>query len=141
MRIAGTVPTRGMRCGPIEPPEALRSSPCIKPSDSERPSGRAAKRFRPSPAPAEQGAASLLTAAEGDDESLESWQEPGPYDPAGRLGPWEDRRAAGKAVRRRVPREAHAEWQAPADRPDPVSALLASNEGRQSELLPLRMGR
>jgi hypothetical protein len=57
------------------------------------------------------------------------------------LGPWEDRRAAGKAVRSRVPREAHAEWQAPADRPDPVSALLASNEGRQSELLPLRMGR
>src|SRR5471032_3052161 len=68
-----------------------------KPSDSEPPSGRAAKRFRPSPAPAEQGAASLLTAAEGDDESLESWQEPGPYDPAGRLAPWEDRRAAGKA--------------------------------------------
>jgi len=101
-------------------------------------SARAAARPRPSQIPADQGAA---TAAEGDDSGLESWQEPGPYDPAGRLGPWEDRRAAGKAVRSRVPREAHAEWQAPADRPDPVSALLASNEGRQSEFLPLRMRR
>ena len=40
-----------------------------------------------------------------------------------------------------VPREAHAEWQPPADRPDPVTTLLASNQGRQSELLPLRMTR
>src|SRR5439155_27195716 len=87
---------------------------------------------------ADQGAAS---AAEGPDKSLESWQEPGPYDPAGRLGSWEERRAAGKAVRGRVPREAHAEWQPPADRPDPVGTLLASNEGRQGELLPLRMER
>jgi len=78
---------------------------------------------------------------EGDDKTLESWQEPGPYDPAGGVGPWEERRAAGKAVRSCVPRAAHAEWQTPPDRPDPVTTLLASNEGRQSELLPLRMGR
>src|SRR5471030_2112772 len=75
-------------------------------------SNQYAKRLRPSPAPANQGAAS---AADGDDKSLDSWQEPGPYDPAGRLGPWEDRRAAGKAVRSRAPREAHAEWRPPAD--------------------------
>jgi uncharacterized protein (DUF2252 family) len=109
-----------------------------KTSDAKSLLDRKAKKTRLHHAPADQGAAS---AAESDDNSLESWQEPGPYDPAGRLGPWEERRAAGRTVRDRVPREAHAEWQPPADRPDPVSVLLASNEGRQSELLPLRMGR
>ena len=48
---------------------------------------------------------------------------------------------AGKAVRGRVPGEAHAEWHPPADRPDPVVTLQASNAGRQPELLPLRMAR
>jgi uncharacterized protein (DUF2252 family) len=111
-----------------------------KSSNSKPVAGTTAKRISPSPAPApaDQGTASP---AEGDDKSLESWQEPGPYDPAGGVGPWKERRATGKAVRGRVPREAHAEWQPPADRPDPVSTLLASNEGRQSELLPMRMGR
>jgi len=80
-------------------------------------------------------------AAEGDDKSLESWQEPGPYNPAVRVGPWEERRAAGKAVRGRVPRAAQAEWRPPPDRPDPVTTLLVSNQGRQSKLLPLRMAR
>ena len=86
---------------------------------------------------ADHGAAD---AAEGGGKNLESWQDPGPYDPALRLGPWEERRAAGKAIRGYVPCAAHAEWQPPADRPDPVTTLLASNVGRQSELLPLRMG-
>ncbi len=109
-----------------------------KSSDSKPVSRRAVRRVRPAPAPADQSAAS---AAEPDDKNLESWQEPGPYDPAGGVGPYPERRAAGKAVRGRVPRESHAEWKPPADRPDPVTTLLASNEGRQSELLPLRMGR
>jgi uncharacterized protein (DUF2252 family) len=109
-----------------------------KSSNSKPRSGRTATRLRPSPALVDDGVAS---AAEENDTSLESWQEPGPYDPTGRLGPYPERRAAGKAVRGSVPRAAHAPWQPPADRPDPVSTLLASNKGRQSELLPLRMGR
>ena len=72
---------------------------------------------------------------------LESWQEPGPYDPDVGLGPYKERHAAGKALRRRVPREAHAEWNPPADRPDPIDLLIASNDGRQAQFLPLRMGR
>jgi uncharacterized protein (DUF2252 family) len=107
-------------------------------SDSRSLLGGTDNRRRASQAPVSQEAAS---AAEGNDQSLESWQEPGPYDPAGQWGPYAERRAAGKAVRDRVPREAHALWQPSTDRPDPVSTLLASNEGRQSELLPLRMER
>ena len=33
---------------------------------------------------------------------------------------WKDRRAAGRDLRKVVPRSAHAEWAPPADRPDPV---------------------
>jgi uncharacterized protein (DUF2252 family) len=40
-----------------------------------------------------------------------------------------------------VPRESHADWSAPSDRPDPVATLLATNEGRQADLVPLRMAR
>jgi hypothetical protein len=36
---------------------------------------------------------------------------------------WESRRAAGKALRKRTPREDHALWIAPTDRPDPVAAV------------------
>ena len=82
-----------------------------------------------------------LREIKGFDIGLDTWQEPVPYDPARELGPYLARRAAGKAVRRRVPREALAEWKPPADRPDPVSVLLASNEGRIPELIPLRMAR
>jgi uncharacterized protein (DUF2252 family) len=108
-----------------------------KSSDSKPISGSTAQQFLPSSLPTDPGA----SASEGIDKSLDSWQEPGLYDPAGRLGPYPERRAAGKAIRGRVPREAHSQWLPPADRPDPVSTLQASNEGRQSELLPLRMER
>jgi uncharacterized protein (DUF2252 family) len=54
---------------------------------------------------------------------------------------WETRRAEGKALRKRTPREDHAIWIAPPDRPDPVTTVIASNRGRQPEFVPLRMSR
>jgi uncharacterized protein (DUF2252 family) len=55
--------------------------------------------------------------------------------------PWKTHRAAGKALRDELPRESHAEWRPPKNRPDPVATVLASNIGRQEHLIPLRMGR
>jgi uncharacterized protein (DUF2252 family) len=55
--------------------------------------------------------------------------------------PWELRRQEGKEVRRRVPRESHAEWKPGKTRPDPVETVQANNRGRQAKLVPLRMGR
>ena len=47
----------------------------------------------------------------------------------------------GKQRRGKVPRESHAEWIPPKNRPNPVDTVLASNKSRQQELVPLRMGR
>ncbi|MFD3805197.1 DUF2252 domain-containing protein [Streptomyces sp. NPDC058611] len=47
----------------------------------------------------------------------------------------------GKALRGRVPRSAHAAFEAPADRPDAVRAVEESNAGRVAELTPIRVGR
>ena len=55
--------------------------------------------------------------------------------------PVSERRAAGKAARKRVPRGAQGEWQPPADRPDPVAWMRATNEGRLAEFIPHRVGR
>jgi uncharacterized protein (DUF2252 family) len=63
------------------------------------------------------------------------------FDLGSELVPWEQRREEGKALRRRVPREAHAEWKPGAQRPDPLRLLAQSNKGRQAQLVPLRMGR
>jgi Uncharacterized protein conserved in bacteria (DUF2252) len=63
------------------------------------------------------------------------------YDLGRKTEPWEKRHEEGKKLRRVVPRESHAEWQQPRNRPDPVKTVLASNKGRQAELIPLRMGR
>ena len=52
-----------------------------------------------------------------------------------------ERRAEGKALRDDVPREAHGGWKPPKDRRNPVEILLASNEGRLPELVPIRHGR
>jgi uncharacterized protein (DUF2252 family) len=52
-----------------------------------------------------------------------------------------ERYAAGKALRGQVPREAHAAWEPPAGRRDPVVLLEESNEGRIPELIPLRYQR
>ena len=53
----------------------------------------------------------------------------------------DERYAAGKAIRARVPREQHGKWKAPRNRPNPVDLLVASSEGRVPELIPIRYGR
>jgi uncharacterized protein (DUF2252 family) len=58
-----------------------------------------------------------------------------------KIVPWEKRHAAGKELRRKVPRESHAMWAPWKGRPDPLKLLAASNKGRQANLIPLRMGR
>lgn len=57
------------------------------------------------------------------------------------LEPVAERVRMGQALRNDCPREAHAEWKAPAKRPDPLDLLALSNRGRQAHLVPLRMGR
>jgi uncharacterized protein (DUF2252 family) len=46
----------------------------------------------------------------------------------------------GRLLRKEVPRRDHAGWKAPHDR-DPVATVLASNDGRLPDLVPIRMGR
>lgn len=52
-----------------------------------------------------------------------------------------DRKATGRALRAIVPRREHADWVAPADRPDPISVLTATDASRLADLLPIRYGR
>ena len=47
----------------------------------------------------------------------------------------------GRSRREVVSRVAHGDWSAAADRPDPIDVLVASNEGRLEELVPIRFGR
>jgi uncharacterized protein (DUF2252 family) len=52
-----------------------------------------------------------------------------------------ERAAAGKAARSQVPRSAHAAWDPPADRADPIEILEAQARSRVPELVPIRYGR
>jgi uncharacterized protein (DUF2252 family) len=52
-----------------------------------------------------------------------------------------ERYAAGKAIRRRVPRSSHASWKPPSDRPDPIDLLKEADRNRLTRLLPIRYGR
>lgn len=52
-----------------------------------------------------------------------------------------ERYAAGKALREKCPRQAHAGWKTPANRPDAVELILSAEKGRLPDLLPLRHGR
>ena len=52
-----------------------------------------------------------------------------------------ERYAAGKALRDRVPREAHGEWKPSKNRHDPVDLVIRSSKGRIPELIPIRYGR
>jgi hypothetical protein len=63
------------------------------------------------------------------------------FDLGSKTVPWKKRHAEGKELRSAVPRESHAKWRPPKNRPDPVKTVLASNKGRQAHLIPLRMGR
>ena len=57
------------------------------------------------------------------------------------IGTVASRLAAGKALRKQVPRRSHAEWSAATDRPDPVSLLEEQNRSRLEYLVPLRFER
>jgi hypothetical protein len=63
------------------------------------------------------------------------------FDLGTRMVPWKQRHAEGKACRRAIPRESHAEWKPGKNRADPLKLLAISNQGRQAHLVPLRMGR
>jgi uncharacterized protein (DUF2252 family) len=52
-----------------------------------------------------------------------------------------DRVDAGRELRKAVPRSSHGDWNAAADRPDPVDVLEAQGKSRVPELLPIRYGR
>ena len=60
--------------------------------------------------------------------------------PPRRLSP-DERRVRGKAARAEVPRESHATWSPPADRPDPVALLAGQGKSRVADLVPVRYGR
>ena len=53
----------------------------------------------------------------------------------------DDRRLAGKQSRTNLPRSAHAVWDPPTDRRDPIEVLIESNRGRVEDLIPLRYAR
>ncbi|MGZ4185483.1 MAG: DUF2252 domain-containing protein [Solirubrobacteraceae bacterium] len=53
----------------------------------------------------------------------------------------EERLEEGRAERESVPLEAHGEWAAPGNRPDPVGILEKENATRVPELVPIRHGR
>jgi uncharacterized protein (DUF2252 family) len=52
-----------------------------------------------------------------------------------------EQRAAGRALRERIPRKSHAGWKAAKQRPDPIQLLKDSDKDRIPELLPIRYGR
>jgi len=52
-----------------------------------------------------------------------------------------DRKDEGKAMRLAVPLASHAQWQAPANRRDPIDLLIESSINREPKLLPIRYGR
>jgi uncharacterized protein (DUF2252 family) len=52
-----------------------------------------------------------------------------------------ERLAAGKALREKVPRKSHAQYEPPADRADPVAILEKQNEWRVRKLVPVRYAR
>lgn len=52
-----------------------------------------------------------------------------------------ERRATGKALRERVPHDAHGQWFLPHGRRDPVEQVIEGNAGRIESLVPIRHGR
>ena len=52
-----------------------------------------------------------------------------------------DHHALGDEWRKQVPIDAHAEWQPPASRPDPVEILIEQGKSRIPEVLPVRYAR
>jgi uncharacterized protein (DUF2252 family) len=58
-----------------------------------------------------------------------------------RQHPAKDRQMCGRALRKNIPRGAHADWTKPAGRADPVTALVESLRQDISHLLPIRYDR
>jgi uncharacterized protein (DUF2252 family) len=52
-----------------------------------------------------------------------------------------ERYALGKSLRKRVPRADLADWSPPTGRPDPVTMIMDSHEGRLEHIVPIRVGR
>jgi hypothetical protein len=52
-----------------------------------------------------------------------------------------ERRVEGKTLRDAVPRADQSGWKPPKERRDPVELVLAANEGRVLDLVPIRHGR
>ena len=71
----------------------------------------------------------------------EFWFKPDPFNPKTKLEPWKERRLAGKELRSQIPLKVHGKWVPEHDRPDPVETILATNEGRQKDLIPVRLAR
>ena len=55
--------------------------------------------------------------------------------------PATERRQAGQALRKIVPRTMHAHWAAPPTRRDPIDLLIESGRHRIASLLPIRYDR
>ncbi len=53
----------------------------------------------------------------------------------------EELRALGKSLREKCPRDGHAVWKTPNDRPDPIALMEEANKGRMPQLIPVRHGR
>lgn len=67
-----------------------------------------------------------------------------PHEDAPSFRPRESRAeliARGESLRKNCPRSSHATWEAPPNRPDPVQLVEEGNEGRISQLIPIRHGR
>ncbi|QRK13805.1 DUF2252 domain-containing protein [Archangium violaceum] len=52
-----------------------------------------------------------------------------------------ERKHQGRVLREKTPRAEHSRWNPPADRPDPITLLEASNSGRLPSLVPIRHAR
>jgi uncharacterized protein (DUF2252 family) len=52
-----------------------------------------------------------------------------------------EKMAAGKALRDKAPRAAHAKWKPAPKRPDPIELIRETDRGRLEELLPIRYAR
>ena len=52
-----------------------------------------------------------------------------------------ERYAIGRGLRKAVPRSSLGEWAPPVGRPDPITLVMESHEGRLDRLIPVRVGR
>lgn len=55
--------------------------------------------------------------------------------------PVAERRAAGKGLRNKISREAMGSWMRSSDHPGAVEVVMRTNQGRQPDLIPLRLAR